>query len=98
VEETGDPLPRGAEIARRPYAVPTGSIGTVRENADANRAEPAAVSVDRDGAARIVDLEDALVEEHAQADDDAGHHADDHGRVRVDEGARRGDRDEPGEH
>ena len=46
----------------------------------------------------IVDLEHALHEHDAQADEHAGHQPDDHRSLRPDEARRRGDRDHSGQH
>ena len=68
VEQAGDALAGVAEIVGRADAVPSGAVSAVGKNADANRAQPAAIAVDGNRAAGIVDLEHAIVEEHAEAD------------------------------
>lgn len=60
------------------------------EEPDGQRAEDAAHAVHRHGTHRVVDLEDTLDEVDGQHDQDAGHQADDDGRLR-----RHGRRTEP---
>src|SRR5436190_12252131 len=71
VEQSGHALAGTPEIRRRPHAVPSGAVGAVGKESDAHGAKPAAVPVDRDGPAGVVDLDDPFIEENPQADDDA---------------------------
>src|SRR5262249_32955699 len=98
VEQSRHALPGGAEIARRADSGPAGAVGPVGEAPEADAPEPAAVAMHRDRATRVIDLEDALVEQHPHADDDTGDDADQYRGIGADERARSGDRDETGQH
>jgi hypothetical protein len=67
VEQAGDALAGVAKICGGADAVPARAVGAIGEDADADRAQPAAVAVDGDGAAGIVDFQHAVVEENAAA-------------------------------
>jgi hypothetical protein len=96
VEQSRDTLAGTAQIARRADAVPTGAVGAIRKNAHADGAKPSAIAVDRNCAAGIVDLQNAIVEKNAAAHQQAGQSSDHDGSRGRHKRARRCDRHQSG--
>src|SRR5262249_9037112 len=68
-------------------AVPSDAVRAGGKNPARKRAQPAAVAMDRNRSARVIDSENSIVEEHAAADQDAGQNPDHERRVRSNERA-----------
>ena len=81
VNQSGHSLARMPQVAGRAHSVPPGTVGAVGENADADRAQPAAVSVNGNRAAGVIDLQNSLVEQDAAANQGSGQHANNHRAV-----------------
>ena len=61
VQQAGHSLPGLAEIVAGSDAVPAGAIRAIGKQAKAEDSPRSAEPVDRDGSARVIDLEDAFV-------------------------------------
>src|SRR5205807_7635305 len=78
--------------------VPARSVCAVGEDADCEHAPRAVEAMDRNGAARVIDVGDVVEEPYAEAHEEAGDDADEARCPWSDEGAGRRDGDQPGEH
>src|SRR5271157_306822 len=98
VKQAGHTLSSLAEVRRCADTVPACPVGTIGEDTDANRPQPAAIAVHGDGTAGVVDLEYPLVKKDPYTNQNAGKNADDNGGVRANKCTRRGDGDQTSEH
>jgi hypothetical protein len=78
VKKASHALAGSSQVGSRSDTIPSGAVGAVRKNTDANGAKPPTVAVDRDRATRIIDFQNSIVEENTEANYAPSQYADDY--------------------